>query len=571
MAHGRQAAVVQGTGHEPGGGARGTRPLKIGPVADAARADQRHLRRTGLQLAQGVEVGAGIGADALERHHDHARGPQRGPVPAAGRIEPLAVAAVERKHGIASERRGEAGLEGRARAQRFAGKDADDAWRLGGKLRAQGCGRRGIGKARVEPDFNPGHGVRNRAQRRLLRWSALQRVEIGHVQLPRIAVRAKCRSQPRRFGTGAQTRFDRPIVLAIAAYRAHHLAVHEVDDGDEIQGSAGSENNAKDNRAMKRVWIYEYLSGGGVAGAVGEGASAEAELLAAGTSMRDALLADLVEVEGWRVAAASSPHAAALPPGAAPTCADAGESPLDFVARQSALHDAIWLVAPETDGLLAQFQRLVAPERWLGCRAEAIAVAGSKRATAVRLAAQGVLTPLGFADDPATRRWVTKPDDGAGAVATLVHTDRSAARDELAARTCAGESAVLEAWVEGAALSLSLLCRHEGVELLSVNRQHIAVDAQGRLSFEGVSFEASAMNDPRRVVFERLASQVARAIPGLRGTVGIDLVWHASRGPVVIEVNPRLTCAYVGLSKALGRNLAGEWLAAHSRAFADAR
>lgn len=562
---------MQCAGNEPGGGARGTRPLQIGPIADAARADQRHLRRTGLQLAQSVEVGAGIGADALERHHDHALGPQRGPVPAAGRIEPLAVAAVERKHGIASVRRGEAGLEGRARAQRFTGKDADDAWRLGAKLRSQGCGPRGIGKARVEPDLDARHGVRDRAQRRLLRRAALQSVEIGDVQLPRCAVRAQRSGEPRRLGPGAQTRFDRAIVPAIAAHRAHHLAVHEVDDGNEIQGAANSENDAKDNRAMKRVWVYEYLSGGGVASAVGEGAGAEAELLAAGTSMRDALLADLIEVEGWTVAAASSPCAAALAPGVMHTRADAGESALDFVARQSALHDAVWLVAPETGGLLAQFQRRVAPERWLGCRAEAIAVAASKRATAVRLAAQGVLTPLAFADDASTRRWVTKPDDGAGAVATLVHADRSAARDELAARTRAGEPTVLEAWVEGAALSLSLLCRHEGVELLSVNRQHIAIDAQGRLSFEGVSFEASAMNDPRRVVFERLASQVARAIPGLRGTVGIDLVWHASRGPVVIEVNPRLTCAYVGLSKALGRNLAGEWLAAHEAEFANAR
>ena len=49
-------------------------------------------------------------------------------------------------------------------------------------------------------------------------------------------------------------------------------------------------------------------------------------------------------------------------------------------------------------------------------------------------------------------------------------------------------------------------------------------------------------------------------MPGLRGFVGIDLVWHEERGPVVIEVNPRVTCAYVGLSAALGRNLAAELL-----------
>jgi tyramine---L-glutamate ligase len=35
-----------------------------------------------------------------------------------------------------------------------------------------------------------------------------------------------------------------------------------------------------------------------------------------------------------------------------------------------------------------------------------------------------------------------------------------------------------------------------------------------------------------------------------------------TRGPVVIEVNPRVTCAYIGLSAALGRNLAAELLRA---------
>jgi len=33
---------------------------------------------------------------------------------------------------------------------------------------------------------------------------------------------------------------------------------------------------------------------------------------------------------------------------------------------------------------------------------------------------------------------------------------------------------------------------------------------------------------------------------------------------VVIEVNPRVTCAYVGLSASLGRNLAAELLADHA-------
>jgi tyramine---L-glutamate ligase len=294
---------------------------------------------------------------------------------------------------------------------------------------------------------------------------------------------------------------------------------------------------------MKRVWVYEYLSGGGDDD-FGD------ELLRMGTAMRDAMVADLLQVEGCSVSTATCARAAVLPHGAAGVQARAGESAVDFVARQAALHDFVWLVAPETDGLLARLHGAVPAARWLGCDAASIALASSKRATTERLAACGVLTPLAFANDPSTRRWVSKPDDGAGAVATRVHADLSAARDR------ANAAMVIEPWVEGAAMSLSLLCRPGRFELLCVNRQHIGIDAQGHVSFEGVSID----RETDGAAFAAVARDVVRAIPGLCGFVGIDLVWHATRGPVVIEVNPRLTCAYVGLSAALGRNLAAELL-----------
>ena len=315
----------------------------------------------------------------------------------------------------------------------------------------------------------------------------------------------------------------------------------------------------------KRVFVYEYLSGGGP---VDEDPQVADALMPHGLAMRDALVTDLLRAADCAVTAATCPSASTLPVGAAGVQAAAGESALDFVARQSTRHDRVWLVAPESGGLLAQFAHLVDPSRWLGCTPEAIALTTGKRATLLLLAASGIATPLGF--EPDARRWVTKPDDGAGGIATHLHDDLSAARDEAAQRTRAGEAVTLEPWVDGDALSLSLACSARGVELLSVNRQQIVIDAAGQLSFEGVVIDVMPTSDPRRGALARLASQVGDAIPGLRGFVGIDLVWHAQHGPVVIEVNPRVTCAYVGLSEALGRNLATELLARHAEEHADA-
>jgi len=309
---------------------------------------------------------------------------------------------------------------------------------------------------------------------------------------------------------------------------------------------------------MMRVFVCEYLSGGAAD-------SASGELLGAGREMRDAVVHDLLRTGDCAVSVAAGPHAAQVPAAARALRPPPGVRMADFVAQQARLHDLVWVIAPETDGVLAQLQRAVDAERWLGCDAAAIALASSKRATLARAAEHGVTTPLAFTTSPATRRWVVKPDDGAGAERTRLHNTNAAARDDLDTRRQRGEAAVLEAWVAGEPLSLSLLCSAGRVELLSVNRQQLAIDAFGVVSFTGVQIDALPHDDARFGTLRAWAQALARAIPGLHGYVGIDLVWHPQRGPVLIEVNPRVTMAYVGLSAALNRNVAAAVLAAHHR------
>ncbi|HSI58530.1 MAG TPA: ATP-grasp domain-containing protein [Ideonella sp.] len=320
---------------------------------------------------------------------------------------------------------------------------------------------------------------------------------------------------------------------------------------------------------MTRVFVFEYLSGGGLIAGDADGKAAD-ELMPLGCQMRDALVADLLATAGCSVTAATgerAPLPAALARAAA-VQARPGEPLFDFVAAQAAAHDAAWVVAPETDGLLAHFHDLIGSARWLGCDHAAIVIAASKRATLERLAEAGLATPLAFEHSLLTTRWVVKPDDGAGGVATRLHTSASAALQDAAARGDA--TATVEPWVEGEPLSISLLCHDGTAELLSVNRQRILIGDQGHLFFDGVEVNTIPLASERGVALSALGRRVARALPGLRGFVGVDLVWHAERGPVAIEVNPRVTCAYAGLSASLGRNLAAELLSAHLREQADA-
>jgi predicted ATP-grasp superfamily ATP-dependent carboligase len=116
----------------------------------------------------------------------------------------------------------------------------------------------------------------------------------------------------------------------------------------------------------------------------------------------------------------------------------------------------------------------------------------------------------------------------------------------------------------GEAASLSLLCQDGAALLLACNRQDV-VERDGRLRYLGSTV---AGLEARRRCYQPLAERVARAMPGLWGYVGIDLV-DTPDGAVVLEVNPRLTTSYVGLRRSLGVNPAELVLALLKRGLSE--
>jgi len=315
---------------------------------------------------------------------------------------------------------------------------------------------------------------------------------------------------------------------------------------------------------MTRIFVYESLSGST------RDTPCDPGMREAGVAMRNAMVGDLLRLDGLRVTCAvnGAPGCDVPPPGRGAALSTAapgpGEDALAFVARMADAHDWCWIVAPETGGLLGRLHAAVGADRWIGCDAAAIRLASSKRDTLAALVSHGLHTPLASA---ATHRgrWLVKPDDGAGCRATRVHVDRSAALADLDQRRRSGACATLEPFIEGEALSISMLVGADLARVVALNRQHIEIGADGHLCDLGV--EPAAIDtgtDARAADLEALAVATARALPGLRGFVGIDVVWNQERGAVPIEVNPRVTCAYVGLSGKLDRNLAAEILHLHA-------
>jgi predicted ATP-grasp superfamily ATP-dependent carboligase len=236
--------------------------------------------------------------------------------------------------------------------------------------------------------------------------------------------------------------------------------------------------------------------------------------------------------------------------------------------------DASLVVAPEEGGVLERLVRVAGRRRLLlGPGPLAVRLAADKRATARRLMERGIAVPAGAVvrrrgAAASLRRfetpYVLKPRDGCGCEGvSIVRAPRAVAGalrriDRVSRRS----DLLVEEYVPGQPASVSFLVSRgdNGPGILNalclgLNRQ--AVRGRGRLRYAGGE---TPWSHPAAGEAQRLAERAVRALgqsaADLRGYVGVDLVL-APDGPRVVEVNPRLTTAYLGLRRVTRVNLAG--------------
>jgi tyramine---L-glutamate ligase len=306
-----------------------------------------------------------------------------------------------------------------------------------------------------------------------------------------------------------------------------------------------------------RIHVFEFIGGGGLAGS-----PVPAQLAREGDLMLTALVGDLRELPGVQVSLSRDARLA-LPvdarlQGARVCWRGPDVAPARALAREIDAADATWPIAPETGGELEAAARAVidAGRRLLGPHPDAIRVAASKCATAHRLTQCDIeVVPcyrLGQRWAASDGPWVVKPDDGAGCVDVRLFCSP---REAAAALDTGGRGLIAQPWIAGDAMSLCVVASDDQVEVLSVNRQHLQIH-NGGIELAALEVNCEPVTAPRVTLAER----VRRAIPGLGGYFGIDFVQTVA-GPVVIEVNPRLTSSYAGIKASLGLNVA-EWVLA---------
>ena len=141
---------------------------------------------------------------------------------------------------------------------------------------------------------------------------------------------------------------------------------------------------------------------------------------------------------------------------------------------------------------------------------------------------------------------VLKPESDAGMAGLSKINDKSEVKEAVdkIKQESTSHRFIAQEYIQGVPASVSLISTGEEAAAISLNKQEILVSAGNASSrYDGGEVPLESEFKPETM---SVAKRVVESYSGLRGYVGVDFVLTKD-GPVVIEVNPRLTTSYIGL------------------------
>ncbi|MGQ9719147.1 MAG: ATP-grasp domain-containing protein [Nitrososphaerales archaeon] len=315
-----------------------------------------------------------------------------------------------------------------------------------------------------------------------------------------------------------------------------------------------------------KVAIFEYLSGGGSSGKV-----LPSSILSEGYGMLRSVLSDFKDA-GYKTSTLLDSRLAMFQP---PLKADdiflvdsLEELKIRFIDLLED-SDASLLIAPESGGILARFLSL---NRELGidslnCTIDSIETVSNKSNLYKKLEEKGLPMPetelvkvkegfekvqnmvgeMGFP-------LIIKPINGTGCQGLSIV--RKPSQLPLAInriREVMTDEFLIQKFVVGVHASVSLVSNGKEAVPLTLNLQILDLNTPDKIS----SYIGGIVPFDHKLKEEALhtAKKAVEIFRGLVGYIGVDLVL-SKIGPILIEINPRLTVSYIGLRMVSHLNLA---------------
>lgn len=233
----------------------------------------------------------------------------------------------------------------------------------------------------------------------------------------------------------------------------------------------------------------------------------------------------------------------------------------DSIAELAKECDFAFIIASESQDILAGLNKLMNDNEttFIGCGLEAICITGDKWECHKRLFSEGLPVPKTICTDrykvlESAIKFgfplVIKPADGVGCEGVHLVNDIETLKVVLKTDPAGSDKLLLQEYIRGEHLSVSMLSTGKEFVLLSLNRQHI------KEGFPFIYLGGEVMPPPvKGEDLHNIIEDVMKVILGLKGYVGIDLV-RSEEGYKIIEINPRLTTSYVGIREVINIHLA---------------
>ena len=316
-----------------------------------------------------------------------------------------------------------------------------------------------------------------------------------------------------------------------------------------------------------KLFIYEHVSGGGYVGQ-----HIPSSILSEGYGMLRTLISDL-KIAGHTVTTSLDSRILKFNP---PLSADeivpisSRQEQKKTFEKTSQCADAIYIIAPESNGVLQRLVEIVevAGGVSLNCSADSVRIASNKARFYEILGKVGLPAAETIVIDiregvklieHATRELgfplVFKPIDGVGGCGLSIVRDKN--QISMAIDKAMNESSskyiIAQRLIKGIAASVSLISTGQDALPLTLNKQRVTLASPtSNSSYHGGTVPIDHSSKDRAL---RTAREVVKSLRGLRGYVGVDMVL-TDDGPIIMEVNPRLTTSYIGLRHIMNFNLA---------------
>lgn len=234
------------------------------------------------------------------------------------------------------------------------------------------------------------------------------------------------------------------------------------------------------------------------------------------------------------------------------------EEDINFLHKIAVKYDYIYVIAPESDGLLYNLLTILEGSH-INSEPDSVAKASNKFKVMNDLknlninvpktlylegkkeeSIQYIVEELGFP-------LIVKPNVGTGCQGLKVIKDRDELEKHLRELRESYKSFILQEYIKGIPASISVISSGNYYKILSVNRQFIKLREPGYWGGYTPIRNINLKN------IRDIAGKICRLYNGLKGYFGIDIIISKDK-IFVTEINPRLTVSYTGISNILSVN-----------------